>query len=225
MLERAIFKFHCVCDLVVMCIDSHIQHIAPNAGPPGTGKTHTITAMIQAVGEGIIVTAPSNAAVANVALKVHSSSYYDLTRIVVFGQNCDESVRFLNPLHRSDSFYKFMKSYNELTDINAKDMKRKEFAHWLKLDPSQDSDISDLAQLCPFIDLEGPSGRKLYAAKLRSASVLFCTLNSAGSNILRNAVHGAFATFILDEAGQCPESGKALICSEELVSNTDESYY
>ena len=164
--------------------------------------------MIQAIGRGIIVTAPSNAAVANVALKVHSSSHYDMREIVVFGQNCDESVRFLNPLHRSEAFYNFIKSYNQITETTAIDMKLKEFAHWLKLDPRQDPDISYLAQLCPFIDLEEPSGRNLYNAILRSASVLFCTLNSAGSNMLRNAVQGAFLTYILDEAGQCPESGK-----------------
>lgn len=162
--------------------------------------------MIQAIGDGMIVTAPSNAAVANIALKVHSSSYFDIEQMVVFGKNCDESVRFLNPLHRSEEFYKFMKSYSKLTKDDSRDRERKIFASWLKLD--LDSPISEFARLCPYIDLEERSGRKVHNAMLCSASVIFCTLNSSGSNMLRNAVGNTFSTYILDEAGQCPEAGK-----------------
>lgn len=168
--------------------------------------------MIQAVGKGLIVTAPSNAAVANVALKVQSSSYYDLEKIVVFGKNCDESVRFMNPLHRSEKFYKWMKSYKTLADEDdlAKDRKVKEFAQWLKLD-DEDLDVVDLAQLCPYIDMSKNSGRVLFSEILKNASVIFSTLNTSGSNMLRNAVQ--IDTYILDEGGQCTESGKIFCIS------------
>lgn len=177
------------------------------SGPPGTGKTHTITSMLKSLGRGIIVTAPSNAAVANLALKAHASRHFDMERLVVFGQNCDESVRFLNPLHRSTEYQKFMKSYKSLKEENeiARERKRLEFVSWLKLD--EDFTIPDLARLCPFIDLDERSGRKLYDAILGTASIIFCTLNSSGSNMLRNAIGGTFSTFILDEAGQCSEAG------------------
>ena len=173
---------------------------------PGTGKTSTINAMIQTIGNKIIATAPSNAAVANIAIKVHSSSYFDMKQIVVFGQNCDESVAFLNPLKRSKEFHKFMTSYNELTKDEARDHEREKFASWLKVDTT--TTVSEFAQLCPYIDLEERSGRDLYNMMLCSASVIFCTLNSSGSNMLRNAVGGTFSTYILDEAGQCPEAGE-----------------
>lgn len=166
--------------------------------------------MIQTIGSEIIATAPSNAAVANIALKVHSSSYFDMEQMVVFGQNCDESVRFLNPIHRSKEFHKFMKLYNELTEDEsrdqARDNEREKFASWLKVDST--TSVSEFAQLCPYIDLEERSGRDLHNMMLCSASVIFCTLNSSGSNMLRNAVGGTFSTYILDEAGQCPEAGE-----------------
>lgn len=163
--------------------------------------------MIETIGEGTIVTAPSNAAVSNIALKVHASLDYDTEQLAVFGQNCDKSVQFLNPLHRSEEFAKFRKLHNDLIeDPQAQDRKRKEFASWLHLDP--DTSLVDLAQRCPYIDMEERSGRDTLNYKLRSASVIFCTLNSSGSNMLRNAVEGKFHTFILDEAGQCPEAGK-----------------
>ena len=70
-------------------------------------------------------------------------------------------------------------------------------------------DITSLARLCPYIDMEERSGRRLFGDLLRDASVIFCTLNSSGSNMLRNAIGSSFHTYILDEAGQCTESGKA----------------
>lgn len=157
----------------------------------------------------MIVAAPSNAAVANVALKVHSSSNCQVRGLVVFGQNCDESVRFLNPLHRSEAFYTFRKLYSNLSDDSAKERKLKEFAQWLRLD-DEDPDISDLARLCPYINMDDSNGRKLFNSLLREASIIFCTLNSSGSNLLRSAVGGAFSTYILDEAGQCTESGEKI---------------
>jgi hypothetical protein len=165
--------------------------------------------MIKAIGCGVIVAAPSNAAVANVALKVHSSSNCQVRGLVVFGQNCDESVRFLNPLHRSEAFYTFRKLYSNLSDDSAKERKLKEFAQWLRLD-DEDPDISDLARLCPYINMDDSNGRKLFNSLLREASIIFCTLNSSGSNLLRSAVGGAFSTYILDEAGQCTESGEKI---------------
>lgn len=43
-------------------------------GPPGTGKSTVITAMIRVMGSGVLVAAPSNAAVANVAVKAYLTS-------------------------------------------------------------------------------------------------------------------------------------------------------
>ena len=177
------------------------------SGPPGTGKTHTINAMIEAIGGGVIVTAPSNAAVANVALKVYSSSYHSFSRILVFGQNCDPSVRFLNPLHRGAKFREFKEQYNLLIHDDAKSRLQREFARWLNLG-EEDTDISYLAQLCPHINLETKEGRRMYQSMLGSAAIIFCTLNSSGSKMLREAAEGTFSTFILDEAGQCTESGE-----------------
>ena len=54
-------------------------------GPPGCGKTTTMVAMISAIGEGVIVAAPSNAAVANLALKLHGTGRYDFGHMLVFG--------------------------------------------------------------------------------------------------------------------------------------------
>ena len=41
---------------------------------------------------------------------------------------------------------------------------------------------------------------------LSSAKVVLCTLNSAGSKLLRRIVPGKFDTVIIDEAGQCTEA-------------------
>jgi hypothetical protein len=173
-------------------------------GPPGCGKTTTMVGMISAVGAGVIVSAPSNAAVANVALKLHSKGCYDLRDICVFGQNCDKSVRFLNPVHRSAKFQAFRKEYKKAEDDQGKYLIKREFAKWMHL--NGDSSMKDLATMCPFIDTDNREGRKLLATMVSSSSVVMCTLNAAGSQSLRNAAGEQFHTLLLDEGGQCPEA-------------------
>lgn len=65
-----------------------------------------ISALLQQ-GEKVLVTAPSNAAVANIALKLWSSTSrdnYSFEDILVFGENCDKTVHFLSPRHRGVRF-------------------------------------------------------------------------------------------------------------------------
>jgi len=66
--------------------------------------------MVASIGRGIIV-APSNAAVANVAIKVLTFRQFDVSSVVVFGENCEESVRFLSPIHRSRQFVTLRDKY------------------------------------------------------------------------------------------------------------------
>jgi len=70
-------------------------------GPPGCGKTTTIVGMIKAAihdtSEKILVCAPSNAAVANIALKLEQENLVDESNLLVFGGNVDISVRHLSP--------------------------------------------------------------------------------------------------------------------------------
>jgi hypothetical protein len=83
-------------------------------GPPGCGKTTTMVSMIAAIGRGMIVTAPSNAAVANLALKLFDTGRFAFGEICIFGDGCDQSVRFLNPRRRSDEYKKALEQYLEL---------------------------------------------------------------------------------------------------------------
>lgn len=73
-------------------------------GPPGCGKTSVLVAMIIAIGDGILVVAPSNAAVANVARKVFETGRFGLDEISVYGENADPTVHFLNPWLRGVKF-------------------------------------------------------------------------------------------------------------------------
>ena len=70
-------------------------------GPPGCGKTTTIVGMIKAAihdtSEKILVCAPSNAAVANIALKLEQENLVGENNLLVFGGNIDISVRHLSP--------------------------------------------------------------------------------------------------------------------------------
>ena len=82
-------------------------------GPPGCGKTHTIVHMVSAAVdkmERLLVTAPSNAAVANVASKLVATGGYKEGEIVVYGRNCDPSVLFLSPSQRGEA----LKNQSEL---------------------------------------------------------------------------------------------------------------
>ena len=174
-------------------------------GPPGTGKTTTMVDMIKAVGRHIIVTAPSNAAVANVALKLFATNDYSHRDVCVFGENCHESVRFLSPLHRGQQHYEFQKKVDSAQLDEEKEKLRRTFAYWLHTDPDT-STIESMAMNCPYIDMENVSGRRFFKREISSCKVIFCTLNVAGSSFLRGALRGCFHTLLLDEGGQCPEA-------------------
>ena len=176
-------------------------------GPPGCGKTTTMIGMISVIGRGMIVAAPSNAAVANIALKLEATKRFDLRDICVFGENCDESVHFLNPRYRSKKYKEFMNTFLDLQDDEARERELKSFAAWLHLDIDPASiSLAYLAQICPDVDPDTRGGRSAFTLVLHSASVVLCTLNSSGSKLLRHAVGTSFHTYLLDEGGQCPEA-------------------
>jgi hypothetical protein len=163
--------------------------------------------------ETILVTAPSNAAVANVAFKFYQdcrSDYRSFQEVVVFGENCDASVRFLNPKIRGERFRTLNEKFQEACEKNPsqcdtlRDLFCQELVSWLHLPQDQDWSIAELTQFCPYIDMESPKGREFYASILSESKVVFSTLNSSGSNQLRNNVR--VRTLLLDEGGQCPEA-------------------
>lgn len=65
--------------------------------------------MIEAANERVVVSAPSNAATANIALKLFASSKFEMSQICVYGLNCHKSVQFLNPTIRGERFHAFIK--------------------------------------------------------------------------------------------------------------------
>lgn len=166
------------------------------------GKTVTIVDMISVIGQNLLVVAPSNAAVANVALKLFASGRLDIAELAVFGENCDPSVRFLNPLHRGREFRKIMDKISTVDNSYRQGIKN-DYLRWLHLG-DKDVTVANLSEICPHIDTETPSGRKMHRTMLANSKVVFCTLNSAGSALLRSAIR--INTIILDEGGQCPES-------------------
>jgi AAA domain len=175
-------------------------------GPPGTVKSTVISTMIAVIGSGILVAAPSNAAVASVAVKsfLRSRDQFDLLDLVVFEGNCDPMAHFLNPCCRGERFAKFIKECDAATsNVQAATLKN-EFSRWLHLDESKDYTVSELRQLCPYIDMKTSGGRARLDAFLSRAKVVFSTLNSTGSATLRASL--SVHTLILDEAGQSPEA-------------------
>jgi hypothetical protein len=158
------------------------------------GKTTTILGIIAAVGKGIIVTAPSNAAVANLAARLTCMEQFGVQSIAVWGENCDDSVRFLNPVHRNDRYLGFINSYSATEDADVRKSKLQAFSSWLRLESDSPS-LEDVKKLC-----ENPS------LSLSSAHVVLCTLNTVGSTTLRKALDRRFDLLILDEASQCPEA-------------------
>jgi hypothetical protein len=167
-------------------------------------KTTTMVAMISVIGSGVLVLAPSNAAVANIALKLYLTGRFALNEIAVFGENSDPSVNFLSPRFRGDKFAEMSLRYGAAEGKPEKqEILLREFIAWLHLNEA-DVSISDLSYMCPTIEMETRSGRRLLCDILRSSKVVFSTLNSAGSAMLTSNldVH----TLMLDEGGQSPEA-------------------
>jgi AAA domain len=174
-------------------------------GPPGCGKTTCLTSMILASKPGILVVAPSNAAVANIALKIFESKLYTHEEIVVFGENSDPSVQFLSPTHRGVRFRKMLRDCEKAGDENKLEKKQKliqEFISWIRID-NDDIDFMDLRLFCETISTKDDDVKAL-GALIRAAKVVFSTLNSAGSHIMSNNAN--FHTIMLDEAGQTSEA-------------------
>jgi hypothetical protein len=152
------------------------------------------------VRDGVIVTAPSNAAVANLALNLVSRTSFNFSDVTVWGENCDESVRFLNPILRSNRYRGFLNSYKATSDDEKRMRKLLAFASWLHLD-TKTVTFEKLSSMCQRTD-DDLEQHKLLA----STKVVLCTLNTAGSKSLRKAAQHKFDLLLLDEAGQCPES-------------------
>ena len=140
------------------------------------------------------MTAPSNAAVANLVLALLSTNRYAVRDLVVFGENCDESVQFLNPVHRRKRYDGFLRSYLATHDETQKLKKLNIISSWLHLGNDKRS-LPEVAALCESDN-----------ASLAFARFVFCTLNTAGSRALRKAAQARFNLLILDEAGQCTEA-------------------
>ena len=180
--------------------------------------------MISAIGQGTIVTAPSNAAVANLAIKLVESGRFEFPKVCIFGDGCDPSVRFLNPLYRSEEYKKALNMCSNLDDVDIpldkvnalearereKSTIRQKLAQWLHVKDSLS--MNELFTLCPNIPLDetgsvSRTGKQKIALLIGSAQVLLCTLNSSGSHYFQDAVsESRFQTFLLDEGGQCSEA-------------------
>lgn len=176
----------------------------------GCGKTTFLVAAITAIGEDILVVAPSNAAVANIAVKVFKTGRFGLHEISVFGSNADPAASFLNPKARGDKYALLERRIKAARgNANKQEKLRREFRRWLHLPEEQDEESSTeqvkLAPMCRYYNMETPGGRKAIQAQLRKSKVIFTTLNCAGSKLLVES--GArIRTLMLDEGGQTPES-------------------
>lgn len=174
-------------------------------GPPGCGKTTTIVGMIQAAVQSssfnILVCAPSNAAVANIALKLDEANIIERSNILVFGNNCDKSVHHLNPVHRSEKVKSFLQLYQNEVDNTRKDDLLNKFSQWLKVKTEVNTIEEIFEAYQPTISDDDDGGELL--KYISEARVILCTLNSSGSKFLRKS--GNRELIFLDEAGQCPE--------------------
>ena len=191
-------------------------------GPPGCGKTTSMVQMILAAKEqnSVIVVAPSNAAVANVALKLYETGLVPFGQMIVFGNNCHESVRFLPPKFRSEKYSDFLHDCR----IAQTEQKRKQPAlvrkltgdltKWLHLPQTDDQEwtLPDIARQCPRMPMGSFADEmKFISGMLSEADVVLCTLNSAGSGLVQTALSKKgkahpFHTLMLDEGGQCTEA-------------------
>jgi len=162
-------------------------------GPPGCGKTTTMVSMISAIGKGMIVTAPSNAAVANLALKLVKTGRFSYPSVCIFGDGCDESVRFLNPRRRSEGYRRALYEYEQaksepcgeaastqdLKERSRKmDQKRRQLALWLHVD--ENTTMEKLGSICPNIAVDErgsimPEGQLAVLQLLSQAKIVLCT--------------------------------------------------
>ena len=176
-------------------------------GPPGCGKTTTIVTTIAMLprDKQVLVTAPSNAAVANIALKLFATGLFDHSELCVYGRNCDKSVGFLNPAIRGEMYARLCKACREVSSESRTGL-IKEFQEWLHL-PSFNLDedtLEEMGRLCQFIDLDTTHGMRMLRSILAQSRVLFATMNSCGSSPVSSSTKAN--TVIMDEAGQSTEA-------------------
>ena len=162
-------------------------------GPPGTGKSTTTVSMICATDGKVVVSAPSNAAVASLALKLFETGKFNHSEVCVYGLNCDETVRFLNPTIRRKKHKRFLGEVDRERDEKKKKLLIEEFSIWLNI--GSESSMKHIASICNVKDKEA----------FTEARITCCTLNSSGSAWLRGNSDER-GTFFLDEAGQCNEA-------------------
>ena len=159
--------------------------------------------MVDSLRGGLVV-APSNAAVANAALKLLSLGRFDARSVVIYGENCDDAVHFLSPGHRYKRFLSFKKEYESLQGKTEKQVDMfSAFVQWLRLD--QEVTFPDLESICKRVD-DTPKGQQALVDFIDKAKVVLCTMNTAGSHFIRQAVRGKFDTLFIDEAAQIPET-------------------
>lgn len=127
------------------------------------GKTVTLAAMMASLKHGGLVLASSNAAVANIAVKLLSVSKLSVRDIIVYGDNCNETVEFLSPVHRSRRYRRFKKHFAASQSNNHTEEELiREFLAWLRLDPTstnQNEMLNEIERHCPMIDAETSRGQ------------------------------------------------------------------
>jgi hypothetical protein len=172
------------------------------------GKTTTMVEMVTVAATAenrytVLVTAPSNTAVANIALKLFATGRFHHGEVVVFGENCDPSVHFLSPKQRGRKFALLCKERETYADPDIRERLRQEFVRWLQCAGDETFSMPALASMCPVIT-DDETGRKTAKEILSSTRIVCSTLNSAGSGFLRSALD--VRTLMLDEAGQAHEA-------------------
>ena len=150
--------------------------------------------MICASDHKVIASAPSNAATANIALKLFETSRFHHLDLCVYGNSCEKSVHFLNPSLRKDRYRLFLKKFGDESNEGKSKALLRNFCTWLHISP--DSSLAIIRSICDASEDDD---------YLQYANVICCTLNSSGSPWLRKRA-GERGTFYLDEAGQCNEA-------------------
>ena len=125
------------------------------------GKTVTLAVMVASLKQGLVL-ASSNAAIANIAVKLLSVSKLSVYDIIVYGDNCNESVEFLSPVHRSRRYRRFKKEFaaNE-SNSHKQDELIQDFLSWLHLEStsSKQTDLDQINIHCPMIDMDSNRGQ------------------------------------------------------------------
>lgn len=210
--------------LAVDAMDKFMKGFFCIQGPPGCGKTTTMVQMILAAKRRscVLVTAPSNAAVANIALKLYETGKVSFPDLVVDGPGCHESVQFLEPSIRSRRYMTFLEKrasaletvhgiHVTLNQLQHAQRLLEEFALWLHLD-KEDWTLSKISENCPTIPMNEKGsityrGRRVLNRIIGNASIVLCTLNHIGAYGFQNALAvSGCDTLMLDEGGQCTQA-------------------